>query len=104
MTKTWAEIAPSGLEWSHTRALSMTATTPPTDYRWSSATNTIDSTDWKFNREKWLEGLTLEVSPRPEKGYRYWRWSNDQGQTLWWERRPWVDPLPRTSGFWPSNR
>ena len=108
MTKTWAETAPSGLTWSHGRG-HMSTMEPPADYRWSTPTveqveESAKDPEWKFFRSKWLEGLNLQISPKPEKGYRYWRWLDKAGTTVWSERRPWNDPLPQRAGFWPSDK
>lgn len=60
--------------------------------------------EFRRNRRTWLAQFPLIISENPEKGLRYWRWTDPAtGKVAWWERRPWSDPLPYEAGFWPDN-
>lgn len=116
-----------GKEFADQRSISMTTTIPPTNYRWTTKIsadyqnnppiNSVLEETWKEQRLSWLSKYDLEISLEPEKGYRIWRWLDGETQfpqghvcrdgkrrlVIWWERRPWEDPLPQVPGLWPSN-
>jgi hypothetical protein len=102
------------------RSVSMTTTTPPADYRWTSKTatdyqnnpptNPTDQEVWKSMRLAFLEKYTLVVSE--EGKYRIWRWLDGPSEgpsafegrlVVWHERRLLSEPLPLVPGLWPAD-
>lgn len=102
------------------RSMSMTTTTPPIAYRWTTRytadlsnnppINPIDHEVWKATRLSFLDQYELIVSE--EGKYRIWRWLDGPSTNpsafndrlvVWWERRPIKAPLPRTPGLWPAD-
>lgn len=106
----------SGLEFSYLRGGSMSLTPAPESYLWHHSEVGVEDGDgtlnssyatkqaWRSIRRTWLVQFPLIISENPEKGFRYWRWTDPQtGRIAWWERRPWSDLLPHEPGFWPDN-
>lgn len=105
----------SGLEFSHERGGSMSVLPAPEDYRWHHSEVGVEDGDGTIHssaptkrffrqiRREFLSTLHLEISQTPEKGYRYWRWSDPNENVKFWERRLWNEDLPHEAGFWPDN-
>lgn len=111
-----------GRDYSYSRSISMTKTEPPASHRWTTEDKPQDNSDtdggFRNRRLAWLDQFDLEISTKPERGYRYWRWLSTTTtdprtghraadgtfrRVVWWERRKWTDPLPAQPGLWPLD-